>query len=219
MEVKSYEVIMKDWETREDNKLRDTIDVKVIDLEHIKETADEIEKLDHVYAAKYGEGMVEQLVDIFDIIKKASYIAVIALIVSIITQKKLKREKIKQATIEQFNIIQNQVLDNLATISDKNNAKTIVEELELIKENQECKKAYDDYRVLIARLEHFAVGVNEGVYDSNIVDKLSGVHLIYLLPKIQPIIDKTNENAKSGEYYYGNFVQLVNRLQNEHPNI
>jgi len=81
MEVKSYEVIMKDWEKRDDNKLRDTIDVKVINLENIKETADAIEKIEHVYTAKYGEGMVEQLVDIFDIIKKASYIAVIALII------------------------------------------------------------------------------------------------------------------------------------------
>lgn len=143
----------------------------------------------------------------------------IALIVSIVTQIILKKEKVKQATIEQFNIIQNQVLDDLSTITDNENAKIIVEELELNEDNKECKKAYDDYQVLIARLEHFAVGVSEGVYDFDIVDELAGIHLIYLLPKIQPIIDKANENAKGSEIYYGHLVDLVNKLKINHNDI
>ena len=81
MEIKSYEVVMKDWNGREENPIRDTIQVKVKDIEKIKETSDEIEEIDKVYVAKYGEGMVEQLVEVFDIVKKISYISVIALII------------------------------------------------------------------------------------------------------------------------------------------
>ena len=81
MESKTYASIMKDWDTREENPLQDAIHVKVKDINGIKKTADQIEKIEGVDVAKYGEGMVEQLVSIFDIIKKASYIAVIALII------------------------------------------------------------------------------------------------------------------------------------------
>lgn len=81
MESKTYEAIMKDWNKREDNPLQDAIHVKVKDINKIKKTADEIEKIEGVDVTKYGEGMVEQLVSVFDIIKKASYVAVIALII------------------------------------------------------------------------------------------------------------------------------------------
>lgn len=81
MESKTYASIMKDWTDRDDNPLQDAIHVKVKDINNIKKTADEIEKIEGVDVAKYGEGMVEQLVKVFDIIKKASYIAVIALII------------------------------------------------------------------------------------------------------------------------------------------
>ena len=81
MESKTYASIMKDWDTREENPLQDAIHVKVKDINEIKRTADKIEKIEGVDVAKYGEGMVEQLVSVFDIIKKASYIAVIALII------------------------------------------------------------------------------------------------------------------------------------------
>ena len=81
MESKTYAAIMKDWNEREDNPLQDAIHVKVKDINDIKKTADTIEKIEGVDVTKYGEGMVEQLVSVFDIIKKASYIAVIALII------------------------------------------------------------------------------------------------------------------------------------------
>ena len=81
MEVETFKVIMKEWDTREENPLRDVIFVKVKDINKIKETTKAIKKIDKVYDAKYGEGKIEKLVDIFDVIRKASYIAVISLIV------------------------------------------------------------------------------------------------------------------------------------------
>lgn len=75
----TYQNIMSNW-THEDNPLQDTYLVKVSDIEHISEVAKSIEKLDDVSVVKYGEGMVEELVSIFDIIKNVTIVIVIALI-------------------------------------------------------------------------------------------------------------------------------------------
>lgn len=61
--------------------IQDTYLVKVKDIEKIKKTADQIKDLDHVSIIKYGEGMVEQLVRVFDIVKKVSIGMVAALII------------------------------------------------------------------------------------------------------------------------------------------
>lgn len=65
----------------EDNPIQDTYQVKVKDIEQIKKTADQIKEIDHVGVVKYGEGMVEQLVSVFDIVKRISIGMVIALII------------------------------------------------------------------------------------------------------------------------------------------
>ena len=67
--------------TDETNPLQDTFLIKVDDINNIGKTADKIKLLEHVDVVKYGEGSVEELVKIFDIIKKITYVAVIALIV------------------------------------------------------------------------------------------------------------------------------------------
>ena len=67
--------------TEETNPLQDTFLIKVKDITLIGDTADKIKKIDKVDLVRYGEGSVEELVKIFDIVKKITYIAVIALIV------------------------------------------------------------------------------------------------------------------------------------------
>ena len=75
-----FKGIMKDW-TEEDNPLQDTYLVKVKDIESIGKTADKISKINKVDVVKYGEGMVEQLVSIFDIVKNVCIGMVVALII------------------------------------------------------------------------------------------------------------------------------------------
>ena len=55
--------------------------VKVKDTESIGVTAKLIKELSGVYQVKYGEGMVEELVKIFDIVKKIMVVIVIGLII------------------------------------------------------------------------------------------------------------------------------------------
>lgn len=66
--------------TEETNPLQDTILVKVDDINYIGKTAGQIEKLEHVDIVKYGEGSVEELIKIFDLVKKIMYAVVAALI-------------------------------------------------------------------------------------------------------------------------------------------
>ena len=72
--------IMSTW-TQETTPIQDTYLVKVVDINRIKETADKIKEMEFVTVVKYGEGMVEQLVAIFDVIRKISVGLVIALII------------------------------------------------------------------------------------------------------------------------------------------
>lgn len=75
-----FKSIMSEW-TDETNPLQDTFLVKVKDVESIGETADIIENLDYVDLVKYGEGMVEELVSIFNNIKKITYGVVAGLVI------------------------------------------------------------------------------------------------------------------------------------------
>ena len=67
--------------TDETNPLQDTFLVKVEDINKIGETADKIKKIEHVDLVKYGEGSVEELIRIFNMVKKIAYGMVIALVV------------------------------------------------------------------------------------------------------------------------------------------
>ena len=75
-----YANIMNEW-TDEENPLQSTYLVKVKYIEKIGDTADEIKKIEKVGTVKYGEGMVEQLVSVFKIVRNISLGTVIALII------------------------------------------------------------------------------------------------------------------------------------------
>ena len=75
-----FQTIIKGW-TDETNPLLDSFELKVKEVEEIKDTASKIKKIDKVETVSYGEDMVDQLIVIFDVVKKVSIGAVVALIV------------------------------------------------------------------------------------------------------------------------------------------
>lgn len=75
-----FETIINNW-TDETNPLLDSFELKVKDVDNIKETANTIKNIDKVSTVSYGEDMVDQLITIFDVVKKISIGAVVALIV------------------------------------------------------------------------------------------------------------------------------------------
>ncbi len=74
-----FDSIMSEW-TEEENPLQATFQVKVVDITTIGDVANKIKNIEHVNVVKYGEGMVEQLVSVFDSVKNISLIVVVALI-------------------------------------------------------------------------------------------------------------------------------------------
>lgn len=72
--------VIKDYDEKS-TPIRATFQVKVKDINEIKYVADEIAKMDGVDIVKYGEGMIEQMVSLFDVVRKISIGMVIALIV------------------------------------------------------------------------------------------------------------------------------------------
>lgn len=76
----SYEKVLEKYTKREEVPLQDTYHVKVVDIEKMANTAKSLEKIEGVDTVKYGEGMVERLVTVFDVIRKATYAIVVALI-------------------------------------------------------------------------------------------------------------------------------------------
>lgn len=75
-----FKNIMSDW-TEKTSPLQPTYQVKVKNIEKIGSIAKKIENIDNVETVKYGEGMVEQLVSAFDVVRKISIAIVIALII------------------------------------------------------------------------------------------------------------------------------------------
>ena len=61
--------------------IQDTFQVKASDIEVIKDVANDIKNIEHVKSVSYGEGMIEQLITVFDVVRKISIGVVIALIV------------------------------------------------------------------------------------------------------------------------------------------
>ena len=75
-----FETIIKGW-TDDTNPLLDSFELKVKEVEEIKDTAAKIKTIDKVETVSYGEDMVDQLIVIFDVVKKVSIGAVVALVV------------------------------------------------------------------------------------------------------------------------------------------
>ena len=67
--------------SEEELPLQDTYQVKVKDIEKISIVAENIKNIDGVSVVKYGEGMIEQLISIFDVVRKVCIAIVVALIV------------------------------------------------------------------------------------------------------------------------------------------
>lgn len=74
-----FKTIISGW-TKETNPLQDVFLIKVVDSEKINETAEDIQGIVGVNLVRYGEGMVESLLSIFNYVDKALVITIISLV-------------------------------------------------------------------------------------------------------------------------------------------
>ena len=76
----TFKSIISSWD-EDENPLSDTYSIKVKDLDKIEKTAEKIKKIDGIEIVKYGEGMVDSMVSIFNIIKKILIVIVVGLVI------------------------------------------------------------------------------------------------------------------------------------------
>lgn len=71
--------VMSEW-SEEENPLKDTFQIKVEDIEKIKDTASTIEKIDGINYVDYGETMINRFLSAFKVLEKGTVITVVLLI-------------------------------------------------------------------------------------------------------------------------------------------
>ena len=74
-----FNTVLENWDDDE-SPLKDTLQVKVKNVEKISNTAEKIEKIEHVSIVRYGSGMVDKMVKAFSQVEKVTYGIVIALV-------------------------------------------------------------------------------------------------------------------------------------------
>ena len=64
-----FETIIKSWD-KDENPLADTFSIKVKDVDKIGDTANQIKNIEKVGLVRYGEGIVEQLLSVLQVVEK-----------------------------------------------------------------------------------------------------------------------------------------------------
>ena len=133
----------------------------------------------------------------------AVVISFLSMVVSVLTYVfGLLREK-KLSTLQAFSLLQQEALDELNSYTKK--------QITEISENPRSQE-YKHISALLARCEHFAVGVQEYIYNIKTLHALAGRYLIALYDKLEPLILKKrtiNTQAK----HYAAFETLAHRLK------
>lgn len=79
-ESEVFDAVLSEW-SEEESPLKDTFQIKVKNIEQIGRTAEKIKTVEKVDTVRYGEGMVDKLINAFSSVQKVTYGIVIALII------------------------------------------------------------------------------------------------------------------------------------------
>ena len=131
----------------------------------------------------------------------ACVISFVSLAVTLYTFRWTAGRDRKQATLEAYNQLQAQALDHI-------NLYKLSQVREIARDcHSEEFKTLSTY---VARIEHFCVGVNQGIYDSEVVYELAhGYFDGSLKNRIEPIIQRKNQY---GEDYYANIHKVYAKM-------
>lgn len=129
----------------------------------------------------------------------AAILSLGSLTFSIYTYRRALVHDRKQATLDAFLTLQEQAFDPLNRITPA--------EMEEIAQKP-ASQEYKDVSGYIARVEHFCVGVNMGIYDKETVYALAHGYLDKALKKrMDPILNK--KRGMTGQEYYENIKEVL----------
>lgn len=78
-ESEIFKTVLDNWE-EDESPLKDSLQIKVKDIEKISNTAERIRKIENISVVRYGENMVDKMISAFDSIEQVTFAIVIALI-------------------------------------------------------------------------------------------------------------------------------------------
>lgn len=136
----------------------------------------------------------DKAVDIIAVVISA--VALLLTLFQLISDK--KRSK-KEATLNAFNLIQNEVFDEIWSMKNIANMNRHGEEWNKLTKS-------------LARIEHFCVGVNVGVYDVRVINRMGGSFIIGIYNKLKPAIEIKNEHSKTGKHFE-EFEKTVRKIK------
>ena len=118
--------------------------------------------------------------------------------------KSLIRER-KEATIKAVNLMQNEVFDEMLKYKAS----------DVKKASEDTSSAdYKMFSTYLARCDHFAIGIEESIYDYAVLKKLAGGFIWPLYQKFVPLIEKKRAIAHNNTLYKS-LEGLAEKLKSE----
>lgn len=130
----------------------------------------------------------------------ALIISFVALIFSVITFLFNAIHEKKKDTLDAFSALQSNALDGLYYYTKG--------QIKEISKSSNRAVEYKELSLYLSRIEHFCVGIRNGVYNKKIVNKLAGKHLVPLYDKLTPLIEAKRRVPDAGDTYK-NFEEVV----------
>ena len=106
----------------------------------------------------------------------------------------------KKDTLDAFSALQSNALDGLYYYTKG--------QIKEISKSSNRAAEYKELSLYLSRIEHFCVGIRNGVYNKKIVNKLAGKHLVPLYDKLTPLIEAKRRVPDAGDTYK-NFEEVV----------
>lgn len=106
----------------------------------------------------------------------------------------------KEGYIRCFSALQSNALDGLYYYTKG--------QIKEISKSSNRAAEYKELSLYLSRIEHFCVGIRNGVYNKKIVNKLASKHLVPLYDKLTPLIEVKRRVPDAGDTYK-NFEEVV----------
>ena len=138
----------------------------------------------------------------------ALIVAILSLIVSWFFSRKDHERRRKQATIEYFETMTSSLFETQAIFNDK------LSQLNMnIADLESHPELLKGATAVLSAFERLCVGVNTGVFDFDMLDRMAGSYLIFLYSRFTPYIEKIRKDA-SRTNSYKEFERVVSRIKN-----
>ena len=145
--------------------------------------------------------------ELHEVISMVANVATAAMLMfTVVTYMQTSKRAKRESTINAYKKLQKTVLSNLNSFTPS--------EIRRIVENPKSLE-YVKVGELLAEIEHFCVGINQGIYDLHTFYKLSHGYFDsdrgMIKPRIEPILESKLKNAK--EDYYCNLHDVWRKME------